>query len=279
MRQLGAGNSIPVQTEVINTRNALRYGQLTLERILAEIRASASHVGEVILSGGSPTPGGPPVFSATPGRFTVVADAAKILLRGGPMPLVRALEAAGHGARVAPLEASAAELAATMRFGGGVRTVLQVGGKILIVVAVAVDMYELVVAEDHLEAPVISVAGWAVGVGRTSCGDARERRRRILGRRGDDTLRLPACGPIPRSASVFRGTPRYNGIVGRKRHHNGRFHLLLRLTPARGRWFRSSGWPQRPTHPGPATRILFTGGITWQTVRPFDRARPCHPGP
>ncbi len=114
MRQLGAGNSIPVQTKTINTRNALRYGQLTLERIFAEIRASASHVGEVILSGGSPTPGGPPVFSATPGRFTVVADAAKILLRGGPMPLVRALEAAGHGARVAPLEASAAELAATV---------------------------------------------------------------------------------------------------------------------------------------------------------------------
>ncbi|WP_322763193.1 hypothetical protein, partial [Frankia sp. Cr2] len=67
---VGAGNNIPVQTDRINTRNAVRYGQPTLERIFAEVRASGSQVGEGILSGGSPTPGGPPVFSATPGRFT-----------------------------------------------------------------------------------------------------------------------------------------------------------------------------------------------------------------
>ncbi|WP_239375906.1 hypothetical protein [Frankia sp. Cj5] len=213
---VGAGNSIPVQAELINTRNAVRYDQPTLERIFAqeharaqpeievqvrerfriktgrdapqtlsrtladkvarqlrqlaerrmwervgaEVRASASQVGEVILPGGSPTPGGPPVFSATPGRFTVVADAAKIRLRGGPMPLVHAIETAGHGVRVAPLEASAAELAATMRIAGRIRTVLRVGGKVLIVVAVAVDLYEIVIAEDHLEATIVSLAGW-----------------------------------------------------------------------------------------------------------------------
>ena len=76
------------------------------------------------------------------------------------MPLVRAIEAAGGGARVAALQASAAELAQAMRLAGRVRTVLRVGGKILIVVAVAVDLYEIIVAEDHLEATLVSLAGW-----------------------------------------------------------------------------------------------------------------------
>jgi hypothetical protein len=130
------------------------------EQVAAQVRASPTRVGEVILPGGTPTPGGPPVFSRAPGRFTVVADAANIRVRGGPMPLVQAIEAAGGGARVAPLEASAAELAQTMRFTGRLRTALRVGGKVLIVVAVAVDLYEIIIAEDHLEATIVSLAGW-----------------------------------------------------------------------------------------------------------------------
>ena len=79
-----------------------------------------------------PRADGPPVFSAAPGKFTVVADAAKIKVRGGPMPIVKAMEAAGQGNRVAALEASAAELTATLKLAGKVRSVLRVGGKVLI---------------------------------------------------------------------------------------------------------------------------------------------------
>jgi hypothetical protein len=130
------------------------------ERVAAEVRAAPNQVGEVILPGGVPRPDGPPVFSASPGKFTVVADAAKIKVRGGPMPIVRAMESAGAGGRVEALEASAAELAATLKLAGKVRSVLRVGGKVLIVVAVAVDVYEIIVAEDHLEATLVSLAGW-----------------------------------------------------------------------------------------------------------------------
>lgn len=217
---VGAGNSVPVQAELINTQNAVRFEQATLERLFREeelrarpeveaqvrerfrvktgrdapatlskaladkaarqlrqlaerrmwervgtqVRASSTQVGKVILSGGTPTPNGPPVFSRTPGQFTVVGDAAKIRVSGGPMPLVRAIEAAGVGARVAPLETSAAELARSMNLVGRVRTVLRVAGKVLIVVAVAADIYEVIVAEDHLEAALVSLAGWGGAV-------------------------------------------------------------------------------------------------------------------
>jgi hypothetical protein len=39
--------------------------------------------------------------------------------------------------------------------------VLRLGGRILIVVAVAHDLYEIVTAEDHLEATLVSATGWA----------------------------------------------------------------------------------------------------------------------
>ncbi|MGE6763248.1 hypothetical protein ACQKGO_34875 [Corallococcus interemptor] len=37
----------------------------------------------------------------------------------------------------------------------------RVGGKILIVVAIAVDVLEIIIAEDHLEAALVSLSGWA----------------------------------------------------------------------------------------------------------------------
>ncbi len=123
------------------------------ERVAARVRASASGVGEVILPAGGR-------FSTNPGRFTVIAQAAKIRLRGGLMLLLNALRASGQATVVPALERSAAELARSMRLAGRVRQVFRVGGKILIVVAVAVDLYEIITAEDHLEATLVSVSGW-----------------------------------------------------------------------------------------------------------------------
>jgi len=48
-----------------------------------------------------------------------------------------------------------------MRIAGHVRTVFRVGGRILIVFAVAHDIYRIVVAEDRPEAVITTVGGWA----------------------------------------------------------------------------------------------------------------------
>jgi hypothetical protein len=122
------------------------------ERIGREVAASGSKVGEVIL---------PPMgrFSTAPGRFKIVADAAKIRVRGGVMSLIDALRPSASP--VPALEAEAAALARSLRLAGQVRTVFRVGGKIVIVVAIAVDFYSIIVAEDKVEAVLSSVGGWA----------------------------------------------------------------------------------------------------------------------
>jgi hypothetical protein len=48
-----------------------------------------------------------------------------------------------------------------MRAAGRVRSAFRIGGKILIVVAIAVDIYEIAIAEDQLEATLVSLSGWA----------------------------------------------------------------------------------------------------------------------
>jgi hypothetical protein len=124
------------------------------ERIGREVAGSSSKVGEVVLPAGGR-------FSAVAGRFKVVADAAKIRLRGGPMPLLRAIETSGVVSPVPALSEATEELARTLRLAGRVRSVLRVGGRILVVVAIATDIYEIIVAEDHLEATIVSAVGWA----------------------------------------------------------------------------------------------------------------------
>jgi hypothetical protein len=130
------------------------------ERIGREVAASPSKVGEVILPAGGR-------FSSTAGRFKIVADAAKIRIRGGVMSVVNALRPSASP--VPALEAEAAALARTMQLAGQVRTVMRVGGRILMVVAVAVDVYTIIVAEDKVEAIVSSAGGWA---GATAAGAA-----------------------------------------------------------------------------------------------------------
>ncbi|RKH39109.1 DUF4157 domain-containing protein [Corallococcus sp. AB050B] len=124
------------------------------ERVAAQVRASKSGVGEVSLVEGGR-------FSANPGRFTVIAQAAKIRLRDGLKPLLKALRASAQATVVPALEQSAEELARSLRLAGRVRQVFRVGGRILIVVAIAVDALEIIIAEDHLEAALVSLSGWA----------------------------------------------------------------------------------------------------------------------
>jgi hypothetical protein len=131
-------------------------------RIGQQVAASPRQVGEVVLE-----PGGR--FSTSPGRFTLVADAARIRLRGGLTALLDALRGAPGVRPVPELEQSAVELAAALRLAGRVRSVLRVGGRILIVVAVAHDLYEIITAEDHLEATLVSATGWA-GASAASAG-------------------------------------------------------------------------------------------------------------
>lgn len=124
------------------------------ERVAAQVRASQAGVGEVILP-----PGGK--FSIEPGRFLIIARAEYIRLRGGLRLLLEAIRDSGGGSPVPELEKSADELARNLRLAGRVRHVLRVAGRILIVVAIAADVYEIITAEDHLEATVVSAAGWA----------------------------------------------------------------------------------------------------------------------
>lgn len=131
-------------------------------RIGQQVAASPRQVGEVVLE-----PGGR--FSASPGRFTLAADAARIRLRGGLTALLDALRGTPGIRPVPELEQSAAELTAALRVAGQVRSVLRIGGRILIVVAVAHDLYEIITAEDHLEATLVSATGWA-GAGAASAG-------------------------------------------------------------------------------------------------------------
>jgi hypothetical protein len=127
-------------------------------RVGEQVAASASKVGEVILPAGGR-------FSAAAGRFKVVADAARIRLRGGLSVLLDTIRTSPSVKPVPELEAAAEQLARSLRSAGKVRAVLRVGGKILIVIAIAATLLEIITAEDKLEAVIVSAVGWAGAVG------------------------------------------------------------------------------------------------------------------
>ncbi|WP_242656513.1 eCIS core domain-containing protein [Ruminiclostridium hungatei] len=118
------------------------------------VRASSSKVGEVILQEGS-------AFSKQgSGKFAVVADASKVQVKGGITALAEIVK--GKGDAVEPALVEAAEAMATkLKWAGTVRNVFRYGGKVLIVVGVAADVYKVYVAEDKVKAVVESAGGWA----------------------------------------------------------------------------------------------------------------------
>jgi hypothetical protein len=130
-------------------------------RVGEQIAASQQKVGEVILEQGSR-------FSDSPGKFTVVADASKITLKGGIAPVVDGLAKAGVSAEPVVVEAAAA-LANKLKWAGKVRTAFRYGGRILIVVAVTLDLIKIHRAQDKVKTTITSVGGWT---GATAAGAA-----------------------------------------------------------------------------------------------------------
>jgi hypothetical protein len=123
------------------------------DRVGERVAASPSKVGEVILQNSR--------FSkAGNGKFLVVADPAKIKLKGGPQPLIAQLEAQGLKAEPVLVEAAEA-MANSLKWAGRVRTVLRVGGRIMIVMAIAADVIKIYYAKDRIKAVFESVGGWA----------------------------------------------------------------------------------------------------------------------
>jgi hypothetical protein len=141
-------------TERINYQLRRLSERRMWERVGREVAASEAKTGEVVLPAGGE-------FSAQPGRFKIVADASKIRLREGPLPLIDAIRASGAATPVPALEADVVALARTLRLAGTVRNVFRVGGRILIVAAIANDLYHVIIAEDKTEAVLQSAGGWA----------------------------------------------------------------------------------------------------------------------
>jgi hypothetical protein len=130
-------------------------------RVGEAVRASPGKIGEVILELGSK-------FSKTPGKFAVVADASKIQIKGGPGQLVDTITKAGLNAEPPMLEA-AELLAKKQKWAGRVRAVFRHGGRVLIVVAIATDLFKIYRAQDKTKAIIESAGGWA---GATAAGTA-----------------------------------------------------------------------------------------------------------
>jgi hypothetical protein len=152
------------------TNRALKKIERTLDRfnekrmwtkVAEKVAASQQKVGEVVLEPGSR-------FSESPGKFAVVAEASKVTLKGGVPPLVDALAKQGVGAEPVVIEAAEA-LAKKLHWAGRVRTAFHYGGRVLIVVAIAADLYKIYLAQDKLKAVVTSAGGWA---GATAAGAA-----------------------------------------------------------------------------------------------------------
>ncbi|WP_164010481.1 LysM peptidoglycan-binding domain-containing protein [Pyxidicoccus trucidator] len=125
------------------------------QRIGAEVAQSKAKCAEVLLEPGSD-------FSKQgSGKFGVVADRTKILLKGNsPQQILRALDALKIGAEPVVQEA-AQKLHQKLKWSGRVRSVFRWGGRVFIVVGVAADLYKVIVAEDKVKAVVESAGGWA----------------------------------------------------------------------------------------------------------------------
>lgn len=131
------------------------------DRIGEQVARSSQKIGKVILQNSHFSKQGD-------GVFAVVADPAKIRIKGGPTKLIETLSKAGVNADPVVVEAAEA-LATKLKWAGRVRNVFRYGGRILIVVAVAADVYKIYKAKDHVKATIESVGGWT---GATAGGAA-----------------------------------------------------------------------------------------------------------
>ncbi len=112
------------------------------------VRDSESKVGEVILEKSKFSESGD-------GKFGVVADGSKIKVKGGISALIGIVRT--NGITVDPVLVEAAEEMATkLKWAGTVRDVFRYGGRVIMVVGIASDVYKVYIAEDKVEAVVES---------------------------------------------------------------------------------------------------------------------------
>jgi hypothetical protein len=144
------------------TRFQKRFAESRMwDRVGERVRASTGKVGEVVLKEGSK-------FSKTPGKFAVVADPAKVQVKGGIPKLMESLSKQGVSAE--PVIVKAAEaMAKKMKWAGRVRGVFHYGGRVLIVVAIAADVFKIYHAKNKTRAVIESAGGWG---GATAAGAA-----------------------------------------------------------------------------------------------------------
>jgi hypothetical protein len=121
-------------------------------RVGETIRNSESGVGEVVLQNSRFSKSGN-------GRFAVVRDASKIRIKGGVETVLSAMEHVGRPADPI-LTAAAKELAIQQRWAGRVRGVFRYGGKVLIVIGLVNDAYQIITAKDHVKEVVRAAGGW-----------------------------------------------------------------------------------------------------------------------
>ncbi|MDF2987231.1 MAG: hypothetical protein K0R50_2741 [Eubacterium sp.] len=127
--------------------------RLMWDEVGTRVRTSSVKVGEVILRNS--------MFSEQgDGKFAVVADASKIQVKGGIKRLSQLVQERGVAAEPVLLETAEA-MASKLKWAGRVQTAFRYGGKVLIVVGVAADIYKVYVAEDKVKAVVESAGGWA----------------------------------------------------------------------------------------------------------------------
>ncbi|QPJ62393.1 MAG: DUF4157 domain-containing protein [Candidatus Nitronauta litoralis] len=131
------------------------------DRVAEIVHKSKSGVGEVILENSR--------FSQHPkskgggfrnGRYTIVRDMKHIRVKGGAQQILDTMKS--NGIKADPtLTAAGQELAKKQKWAGRVRGAFRVGGKILLVVAIANDTYRIVTAKDRQKEVVNVAGGWA----------------------------------------------------------------------------------------------------------------------
>jgi len=134
------------------TRFIKRFAESRMwDQVGREVGSSSSGMGEVVLEPGSR-------FSRTPGKFAVAADASKVQVKGGMEGMIANLKSQGLGAEPVAVEAS--KEWARQKNVGRVKAVFRWGGRLLIVVGVAMDAYRIYNAEDRVRETVSVAGGW-----------------------------------------------------------------------------------------------------------------------
>lgn len=115
-----------------------------------KVKVYKSGFGKVVMGENGPSP-----YSENPGEFLVVSDATKVKITGGDKAFVDVLAKKGA-------ESTSQEALEVMRNArvGRVKAVFRVGGRLLMLIAVAQDIYSLVYAKDKLREITRIAGGW-----------------------------------------------------------------------------------------------------------------------